>query len=43
LCGFYEFGTSRLAIRDQPPPSKPIIPMTKFIIRVKIPLYKELR
>jgi hypothetical protein len=26
LCGFYEFGTSRLAIRDQPLPSKPVIP-----------------
>jgi len=32
LYGFYEFGTSRLAIRDQPPPSKPVIPMCRYSI-----------
>ena len=37
LYWFYEFGTSRLAVRDQPRPSKPFIP-GKFII-----LYLSLR
>jgi hypothetical protein len=27
LRGFYEFGAARLAFRDQPLPSKPVIPM----------------
>ena len=30
---FFEVGASRLAIRDQPPPSKPVIPEALIIPR----------